>query len=304
MIHSMIGRKIDQTQGFLEDGTRVPLSVISVAGNVVTQIKTADHEGYNSIQLGFGTWKRPTKPMAGHIKKAGLQKMPRFFREIRVDESPASPPASPNRGESLGGPDHNLGSAILVSEVFEPGDVVDVTGTSKGKGFAGVVKRHGFHGGPKTHGQSDRHRAPGASGSGTTPGRVYRGKKMSGRMGNEQVTIKNLEILDVKEDTILVRGLIPGTKGSVIIITKVGKNKKFKPLWSAHSENSEDSENQQVSESENQSISVSEDQKVEASADIEVKTEESSNEEKPATTEKTEEISSKEGQKEVSENAS
>jgi len=288
MIHSMIGRKIDQTQGFLEDGTRVPLSVISVAGNVVTQIKTADHEGYNSIQLGFGTWKRPTKPMAGHIKKAGLQKMPRFFREIRVDEAP----------------DQTLGSAILVSGVFEPGDVVDVTGTSKGKGYAGVVKLHGFHGGPKTHGQSDRHRAPGASGSGTTPGRVYRGKKMSGRMGNEQVTIKNLEILDVKEDTILVRGLIPGTKGSVIIITKVGKNKKFKPLWSAHSENSEDSENQQVSESENQSISVSEDQKVEASADIEVKTEESSNEEKPATTEKTEEISSKEGQKEVSENAS
>ena len=288
MIHSMIGRKIDQTQGFLEDGTRVPLSVISVAGNVVTQIKTADHEGYNSIQLGFGTWKRPTKPMAGHIKKAGLQKMPRFFREIRVDEAP----------------DQTLGSAILVSGVFEPGDVVDVTGTSKGKGYAGVVKLHGFHGGPKTHGQSDRHRAPGASGSGTTPGRVYRGKKMAGRMGNEQVTIKNLEILDVKEDTILVRGLIPGTKGSVIIITKVGKNKKFKPLWSAHSENSEDSENQQVSESENQSISVSEDQKVEASADIEVKTEESSNEEKPATTEKTEEISSKEGQKEESENAS
>ena len=288
MIHSMIGRKIDQTQGFLEDGTRVPLSVISVAGNVVTQIKTADHEGYNSIQLGFGTWKRPTKPMAGHIKKAGLQKMPRFFREIRVDEAP----------------DQTLGSAILVSGGFEPGGVVDVTGTSKGKGYAGVVKLHGFHGGPKTHGQSDRHRAPGASGSGTTPGRVYRGKKMSGRMGNEQVTIKNLEILDVKEDTILVRGLIPGTKGSVIIITKVGKNKKFKPLWSAHSENSEDSENQQVSESENQSISVSEDQKVEASADIEVKTEESSNEEKPATTEKTEEISSKEGQKEESENAS
>src|SRR3989344_1635042 len=215
-MQSLIGKKIDQTQGFLEDGTRVPLSIISVAGNVVIQVKTGDHEGYNSIQLGFGTWKRPTKPMAGHIKKAGLQKMPRFFREIRVDEAP----------------DQTLGSAILVSGVFEPGDVVDVTGTSKGKGYAGVVKLHGFHGGPKTHGQSDRHRAPGASGSGTTPGRVYRGKKMSGRMGNEQVTIKNLEILDVKEDTILVRGLIPGTKGSVVIITKVGKNKKFRPLWS------------------------------------------------------------------------
>lgn len=217
MIQSLIGRKIDQTQGFLEDGTRVPLSVISVAGNMVTQIKTTDHEGYNSIQLGFGTWKRPTKPMAGHIKKAGLDKAtPRFFREVRVDDTP----------------DQTLGSAILVSEVFEPGDVINVTGTSKGKGYAGVVKLHGFHGGPKTHGQSDRHRAPGAIGSGTTPGRVYRGKKMSGRMGNEQVTIKNLEILDVKEDTILVRGLVPGSKGSIVTITKVGKNKKFKPLWS------------------------------------------------------------------------
>ena len=216
MIQSLIGRKIDQTQGFLEDGTRVPLSIISVAGNVVTQIKTADHEGYNSIQLGFGTWKKPTKPMAGHIKKAGIQeKMPRFFREVRVDEVP----------------NQNLGSVVSVQEVFEPGDMVDVSGTSKGKGFAGVVKRHGFHGGPKTHGQSDRHRAPGAIGSGTTPGRVYRGKKMAGRMGNEQVTIKNLEVLDVKDDAILVRGLIPGAKGSIVTITKVGKNKKFKPLW-------------------------------------------------------------------------
>jgi len=270
MIQSLIGRKIDQTQGFLEDGTRVPLSVISVAGNVVTQIKTADHEGYNSIQLGFGSSKKPTKPILGHIKKAGLQeKMPRFFREVRVDDLP----------------DQALGSAILVSEVFEPGDVVDVTGTSKGKGFAGVVKRHGFHGGPKTHGQSDRHRAPGASGSGTTPGRVYRGKRMAGRMGNEQVTIKNLEILGVKEDTILVRGLVPGAKGSIVTIKKVGKNKKFKPLYSEHSE---DSGNQQVSKPEDQKV-----------------------EEKPATTEdtemsteSTEKISSKEGQKEVSENAS
>lgn len=217
----MIGRKIDQTQGFLEDGTRVPLSIISVAGNVVSQIKTSEHEGYNAIQLGFGTWERVNKPMAGHIKKAGLQeKKPRFFREIRVDESP----------------DYNLGSAILVSEVFDPGDIVDVTGTSKGKGFAGVVKRHGFHGGPRTHGQSDRERAPGSIGQTTTPGRVYRGKRMAGRMGNEQVTIKNLEVLDVKDDVILVRGLIPGAKGSIITITKVGKNKKFKPLWTEKTE--------------------------------------------------------------------
>ncbi|OGH19129.1 MAG: 50S ribosomal protein L3 [Candidatus Levybacteria bacterium RIFCSPHIGHO2_01_FULL_40_15b] len=275
MIQFLIGRKIDQTQGFLEDGTRVPLSIISVGGNVVSQIKTSKIEGYNAIQLGFGSRTRPTKPMTGHIKKAGLQKMPRFFREIRVDESPVSPPASPNRGESLGGPDYNLGSAILVSEVFEPGDVVDVTGISKGKGFAGVVKRHGFHGGPRTHGQSDRERAPGSIGQTTTPGRVYRGKRMAGRMGNEQVTIKNLEILGVKEDTILVRGLVPGAKGSIVTIKKVGKNKKFKPLWSEdRGQNTEDGE--QKTEATEEQTSLVEETQVEKSAEIESKMEEGS----------------------------
>jgi len=216
-VQALIGKKIDQTQGFLEDGTRVPLSVISVGGNVVSQIKTADHEGYNAIQVGFEINKRPDKPTAGHIKKAGIEKTPRFFREIRADDAA----------------DVTTGTQIMASEVFEPGDIVDVSGTSKGKGFAGVVKRYRFHGGPRTHGQSDRERARGSSGSGTTPGRVYKGKKMAGRMGNERSTVKNLEILDIKEDTILVKGLIPGSKGSIVMIEKVGKkNKNFKPLWS------------------------------------------------------------------------
>mgnify|MGYP001573419352 FL=1 len=217
-VQSLIGRKVDQTQGFLENGTRVPLSVISVGGNVVSQIKTQDHEGYNCLQLGFGSQKLPNKPIAGHIKKAGLEeKKPRFFREIRVDEAPAAP----------------LGLAISVTEVFEPGDIVDVTGISKGKGFAGVVKRYRFHGGPKTHGQSDRHRARGSSGSGTTPGRVYRGTKMAGRMGDAKVTVKNLEVLNIDGDTLFVKGLIPGAKGSIVVVHKVGKNKKFVPLWAA-----------------------------------------------------------------------
>jgi large subunit ribosomal protein L3 len=215
-IQALIGQKIDQTQGFLEDGTRVPMSIISVNSNVVSQIKTIEHEGYNALQLGFSNMKRADKPTSGHTKKAGLEQAPRFFREVRVDETP----------------DAALGSAIQVAEVFEVGDIVDVTGTSKGKGYAGVVKRHGFHGGPKTHGQSDRHRAPGASGQGTTPGRVYRGKKMSGRMGNEQVTVKNLEVLDIKDGSIFVRGLIPGSRGAIVYVKKVGKNKKFVPLWS------------------------------------------------------------------------
>lgn len=215
-ISSLIGRKIDQTQGFLEDGRRVPLSIISVAGNVVTQIKTQDREGYNAIQLGFGSTKATTKPILGHIKKAGLEKTPRFFREIRVhDPSQVS-----------------AGKTISVEEVFEAGDVIDVEGKSKGKGFAGVVKRHGFAGGPRTHGQSDRERAPGSIGQTTTPGRVYRGKRMAGRMGSDRVTIKNLEILGIEEDKIYVKGLIPGVRGGIVMITKVGKNKKFVPLYS------------------------------------------------------------------------
>ena len=251
-IQSLIGRKIDQTQGFLANGTRVPLSIISVAGNIVSQLKTSDKEGYNAVQLGFGIWKKPNKPMAGHIKKAGSNtKSPRFFREVRVDALP----------------DNNLGAEIPIQEVFEPGDVVDVTGTSKGKGFAGVVKRHGFHGGPKTHGQSDRHRAPGSIGSGTTPGRVFKGKKMAGRMGNEQVTIKNLEVIDIQGEQIMVRGLIPGSRGSIVVVRKVGKNKKFTPLWSAKSENPEE---QKVEEKID--IKAEENPTEEVSADISAET--------------------------------
>lgn len=241
-LSSLIGKKIDQTQGFLENGTRVPLSIISVGGNVVSQIKISDKEGYNAVQLGFGSFKKISKPMKGHIKRAGLKTSPRFFREIRADEAP----------------NLELGSSIAATEIFEPGDIVDITGTSKGKGYAGVVKRHGFAGGPRTHGQSDRERAPGSIGQTTTPGRVYKGKRMAGRMGNEKITIKNLEVLDVREDVVLVRGLIPGVKGAMVTIKKVGKNKKFIPLWSdksepATSENAEESlkpEDQQVEEQE------------------------------------------------------
>ena len=233
-VQSLIGKKIDQTQGFLEDGRRVPLSVILVGGNVISQIKTQDHEGYNALQLGFGNKKRPSKAIAGHNKKAGLDtKSPRFFREVRVDEVA----------------DTTLGSDVSVQEVFEPGDMVDVTGTSKGKGFAGVVKKWGFAGGPRTHGQSDRERARGSSGAGTTPGRVYKGKKMAGRMGNEQVTVKNLEVLSVDGETLLVRGLIPGSKGSIVVVKKVGKNKKLIRLWSEKGDEEAKIDEVQVEES-------------------------------------------------------
>lgn len=214
-IAALIGIKIDQTQGFLEDGTRVPLSLVSLAGNTVTQKKTSEKEGYHALQIGIGTKKKPTKAILGHAKKSGLTDAPRFLREIRSNDAF----------------DVEAGTAIVSAEVFEAGDVVDVVGLSKGKGFAGGVKLHHFKGGPKTHGQSDRHRAPGSIGQGTTPGRVYKGKRMAGRMGNNRVTVKNLEVLDIDGDTLYIRGLIPGIKGGMVMVSKVGKNKKFTPLF-------------------------------------------------------------------------
>lgn len=215
MIQSLVGKKLGQTQGFLENGARVPMTRIWVKGNVVSQIKTTEKEGYEAVQLGFGETKKASKPLNGHSKKAGLKITPRFFRESREDKI-----------EGI-----ELGQEINAEEVISPGDIVDITGVSKGKGFAGVVKRYHFKGGPKTHGQSDRHRAPGAIGQGTTPGRVYKGKRMAGRMGNAQVTVKNLEIIDLKDGELLVKGLIPGSIGTVVTITRRGINKKHVGLY-------------------------------------------------------------------------
>ncbi len=215
-MQGLIGRKQNQTQGFLQDGRRVPLTVISAMGNMITQLKTQDKDGYSSIQLGFDIKKKPNKSSLGHSKKAGLQQTPRFFRELRVDDT-----------QNL-----VLGAQIQASDIFKPGDIVDVTGVSKGKGFAGVVKRYHFKGGPRTHGQSDRERAPGSIGQTTTPGRVYRGKRMAGRMGQKNATVKNLEVIEITNDgALLVKGLVPGFVGSVVIVKKIGEKKKFVPLY-------------------------------------------------------------------------
>ncbi|MBP6913719.1 MAG: 50S ribosomal protein L3 [Candidatus Levybacteria bacterium] len=226
-LQAIIGKKLDQTQAFLEDGRRIPLSLISVSGNVIAQVKTLEKDKYTSVQLGFGDKKKVNKATAGHIKKAGITKTPRFFREVRV--------------EDIAG--YEVGKVVNVEDILELGDVIDVTGTSKGKGYAGVVKKHGFKGGPRTHGQSDRERAPGSSGQTTTPGRVYKGKRMSGRMGNERVTIKNLTVVDIKDGIIYVRGLVPGVKGSLVMISKVKEDKrsratkkKFIPLFTIKEE--------------------------------------------------------------------
>jgi large subunit ribosomal protein L3 len=213
MIQTIIGRKIDQTQKFLENGKRVPVTLIHVVDNAVLQVKTEEKDTYNAVQLGFDVKKKATKAALGHAKKAGFEKAAAFVREVRLDgeEAPV------------------VGESIAADAIFQPGDVVEVSGTSKGKGFAGVVKRHGFRGGPKTHGQSDRLRAPGSIGQTTTPGRVYKGKRMAGRMGSDKVTVANLTVISVdpKSKVLMVSGLVPGHKQSIVTITKTGTRKHF-----------------------------------------------------------------------------
>lgn len=210
---TVIGKKVAQTQKFLQDGTRIPVTIVATPGNTVTEIRTKDKHGYTAVQLGYGEQKNAKKPQVGHAKKAQLTKAPVFLTESRMADNDTLPA---------------LGDRITVETVLAAGDMVDVQGTSKGKGFAGGVKRYHFRGGPKTHGQSDRHRAPGSIGSTTTPGRVYKGKRMAGKMGNETATLKNLEIVKVGADYIWVRGLVPGAIGAVVVVKATGKkNKKF-----------------------------------------------------------------------------
>ena len=197
----LIGRKVGMTQVFQDDGTMVPVSVLAIAPNTVTRLRTRERDGYAAIQLGTEPSKKLTKPEAGQLKD-----LPRVavIREFRVEE--------------LG--DYRVGQTLDVS-LFAAGDVIDVTGTSKGRGFAGTVKRHNFHRGPKTHG-SDHHREPGSIGPGTTPGRVYRGSRMAGHMGDERVTVKKLRVVrtDPERNLLLVRGSVPGAPHALVLVKK------------------------------------------------------------------------------------
>jgi len=209
MITTILGSKQNMTATFIE-GTRVPVTRVKAGPCVVTQVKTEEKDGYNAVQLGFSQKriKNITKPLQGHLKGTTRDnKAPRFLREVRLSEPT----------------NLKVGDEVNLTQVVKRGDVVVVTGVSKGKGFAGVVKRHGFAGGPKTHGQSDRHRAPGSIGQRTTPGRVFKGKRMAGRMGSDTVTIKNLTIVDIDKEsnTLLISGSIPGTIDSLLIIKKI-----------------------------------------------------------------------------------
>lgn len=209
MINAILGSKIVTSQTYVE-GFRVPVTKVAAGPCVVTHIKKMDADGYWAIQLGFSLRKakNTSKSLQGHLKTTQKdQKFPRFIREFRVDKEP----------------EFKVGDTVSVTDFLKAGDIVAVTAVSKGKGFAGVVKKHHFRGGPRTHGQSDRERAPGSIGQTTTPGRVYKGKKMAGRMGGEQVTVKNLHIVSVNPETneIEISGQIPGSVGSLIVINKL-----------------------------------------------------------------------------------
>ncbi len=200
---------MDQSQQFTENGMRIPVTTIQAGPCWVTG--SSDFDGFTNVQLAYGKAKHQTRPEQGHIKKSGLDIMPRFLREVRVV-------GGDNKEEIK----NTIGKQILVSDVFAPGDLIRVTGTSKGKGFAGVVKRHHFRGGPRTHGQSDRERAPGSIGQTTTPGRVYKGKRMAGHMGVETITVRNLKIvaIDPQSGILTVKGLVPGAKNGLLLLQK------------------------------------------------------------------------------------
>ncbi len=205
MVTGIIGKKIGMTRIFAKDGTVVPVTAIEAGPCTVTQIKSEDKEGYNAIQLGFGEPRRLNKPEKGHLKDTGEFKHLREFKTNTVAEV-------------------ETGQKITV-DIFEPGERIDVIGTSKGRGFAGVVKRHGFAGGPKTHGQKDRHRSPGSVGGGTDPGKTWKGQRMAGHMGNARVTVRKLEVVQANPDRnlLLVKGAVPGARNGLLLIKKISK---------------------------------------------------------------------------------
>jgi len=204
MLKGLIGKKVGMTQIFDDAGVAIPVTIIEAGPCFVTQIRLPEQDGYSAVQLGFyeAKPKRLTGGQIGHLKRNNIPPL-RFLREFREKN-----------------PEVSEGDKITVDTVFEVGEFVDVIGTSKGKGFAGAVKRYHFRGGPKTHGQSDRQRAPGSRGSGTTPGRVYKGSRGPGHMGNERVTAQNLAVVlvDGERNLLAVRGAIPGPKGGVVMI--------------------------------------------------------------------------------------
>lgn len=209
MIQGLIGKKLGMSQIFDDTGLAHPVTVLEVGPCVVTQVKTDERDGYSAVQLGFGLDKRLNRPERGHRAESGF--MSRTLREVKADDVS----------------EFSVGQ-VITADAFAAGDLVDVIGTSKGRGFQGGVKRHGFSGGPRTHGQSDRLRAPGSIGSSATPGRVFKGMRMAGRMGNDRVTVQNLKVLrvDTERNLLLVEGSVPGANEGVVIVQRAVKAQK------------------------------------------------------------------------------
>jgi large subunit ribosomal protein L3 len=211
-VRGLLGTKLGMTQVWDENNRVVPVTVISAASNVVTQVRTVDTDGYPAVQLGFGEVKpaQVTKPMAGHFERAGVTPR-RHLVEIRTADA-----ASYSLGQELS------------ADLFSAGEKVDVTGTSKGKGFAGVMKRHGFAGVSASHGSHRNHRKPGSIGGASTPARVFKGIRMAGRMGVETVTTQNVTVhaVDPDKGLILVKGAVPGPKGTLVIVRSAAKSKE------------------------------------------------------------------------------
>ncbi len=213
----ILGKKGLTKQAFNDEGERMPVTHIHTSPCYIIDVKTSEKEGYWSMKLGFDETKTVKKSRDGITHKAGIKAPLRFLKEIRFDAGEAITDGK-KRGIKVNDVELWVRDTVKAGDIFAKNDSVDVTGTSKGKGFQGVVKRHGFAGGPKTHGQSDRHRAPGSIGSGTTPGRVYKGKRMAGRMGGDTVTIQNLLVVDAGEDFIAVKGLVPGAINGYLVV--------------------------------------------------------------------------------------
>lgn len=209
IVKGVLGTKLGMTQLWDDNNKVVPVTVIQAGPCVVTQVRTPEVDGYNAVQLGYGAVKakKVTKPSAGHFAKADVTPR-KHLMELRTADSS----------------EYTLGQE-LTAETFGDGDVVDVTGTSKGKGTAGVMKRHGFHGLRASHGVHRKHRSPGSIGGCATPGRVFKGMKMAGRMGNDKVTVQNLIIhaIDVERGLLLVRGAVPGNNGSLVVVRTAAK---------------------------------------------------------------------------------
>ena len=200
----IIGKKIGMTQTFSENGEVQPVTLVQAGPCVITQIKTQSNDGYNAIQIGYETVKKANKPTSGHLQRTGNYK---YLREIRVEEL-----------------DELQVGQLLNVQMFSVGEIIRVTANSKGRGFAGGMKRHGFHGGPKTHGQSDRWRAPGSVGAGSTPGRVFKGKRMAGHYGNETITTRGLEVVsvDLENNIISIKGAVPGARDTLVMVAGEG----------------------------------------------------------------------------------